>query len=325
MSDEAAATVPEAARLLRLLFRTARDVRKNALSAAALWIAIGLVWVAREGARASGIPEPYAGAAAAIGVGWTVWSFVSAALTRLAALEIGGGKEPRLAEALRFAAARFFVQLFTVPSMIVAAVVFLLPAALAGLALRIPAIGPVVSAVLFPAALLSAFAAAAAVAAFSLGSPLVSAGLSVDGLTGFDAVSRAFSYLVNAPGWFAWLRLATLAYGAAAFALRGFLALLAASGATAALALAAGVPLPAPLWPMLDAGRVVLPSPGESTVFSVALAAFYSYFAAFALSYACTARVVLYLALRRKVDGTHACVVGLIAAAKRAEALAETP
>ncbi len=311
--------------LLRLLYRAARDVRKNALAAVALWGGAAAALGLREAALSVGTSEPWATLVPALLAAWVVWSFVSAALTRLAALEIGAGEEPRLGEAIGFALRRFFVHLFTPPSMLVATAIFLAPAALLGLLARTGSAGLAIAAVLSPLALVSAVAAAATATGFVLGSSLVCAGLVSEASSGFDAVSRTASYLAGAPLVFVLLRLGLLAYGLAAFAVRCGLAALAALGASRLFALVAGLDFPAPFWPHFEAGRLVVPAPGGSLLYSIGLAIFYSYALAFALSFACTARVVAYLALRRHVDGTHPCVIARTDAPRSIAAPAKTP
>jgi hypothetical protein len=295
--------------LLRLLYPTARDIRKNALVALALAAAWGLAVAAAEAVRQAGVPEPWATWGPAIVVGWLAWSLVSSALCRLAAFEIGASEEPRLSAMLRHAASRWLSSFFTAPSMLLAAAVFLAPAAGVGALARVPVAGPVAAAVLFPIALVSAFAGAATLVAFAVGTPLVSAALAVEEATPFDAVSRAFSYLVNAPATYLGLRLAMLAFGAAAFAIRGAMALLAVWGAWSVYALASGAAVPAIFWPHLESGALVVPAPEGSPIFRFGIAAFEAYFLAFAFSWACTARVAVYLWLRRRIDGTHPCVI----------------
>ncbi|MBI1852534.1 MAG: hypothetical protein HYR85_19500 [Planctomycetes bacterium] len=299
----------ELSSLLRLLYPTARDIRKNALVAIALGIAFPLSRLARDGVVAAGIADPWATVASALVVGWIFWSFVSATLTRLAAFEVGAAEEPRLSTALRFALSRFHVNLLTAPSMLVAVALFLAPAAAVGALARVPVAGPVAAAILFPLALVSGFAAAATLVAFVVGAPLVSAALAVEEATPFDAVSRAFSYLVNAPATFVGMRLVMLAFGAVTFAIRGVMALAAAWGACRIYCYASGATIPDPFWPRVTEGALIVPAPSGSPILGFTIAAFYAYFVAFAFSWACTARVAVYLWLRRRIDGTHPCVI----------------
>jgi hypothetical protein len=142
------------------------------------------------------------------------WAFFAGVITRIAAVQLSGKDRIGLGQAVAFVSKRYLSYLLSpiVPlGMIGFAAVVL---ALLGLPTLVPFIGDLVYVILVPLGLLGGFFMAALLVGL-IGYPLMYTTLSVEGSDTFDALSRAYNYVMQAPWQYLWYcGIATL-YGAA--------------------------------------------------------------------------------------------------------------
>ena len=146
---------------------------------------------------------------------WTVvvWAFAGGVITRIAAVQLGGKDRTTLSEAVRFTAKRYLNYVISplAPLGLVAVVIFFM--ALYGLVALIPVLGDIVLYGLFwPLVLLGGFVMAIAIVGL-IGYPLMYPTVSAEGSDSFDAVSRTYNYVFQAPWSFLWYNLVALIYG----------------------------------------------------------------------------------------------------------------
>jgi hypothetical protein len=243
---------------------------------------------------------------ALLAVGWliVVWGYCGGAIARIAAIQEAQTRQPRIAEAVRFA-------LRSGPPLIVTPVYPLLGLAfcsltglLFGLLYRIPG-GPVIGGFLVFIPLLAGVVMAILVAALVAGWPMFHAALAAGADDALDALSRTYSYLNQ--------RLAHFAAGVAIAALAGF------AGLTLVDWFAGGI-LRLTRWslslsgPPSDIALLFGPeAAGSGTLASAThhfwLGAVRLLARAWSYSYFWSAAVVLYLWLRHEVDGTPTVVI----------------
>ncbi|MBW3539193.1 MAG: hypothetical protein KY476_02890 [Planctomycetes bacterium] len=146
-----------------------------------------------------------------------VWSLFGGAIARMAAVEFARDERVALWAALRFAGGRFLSYL-SAPLLPIAGVAALwLLCLVGGLLGRLPWVGEGVVGLFWFVPLAIGFVMALIVVGVALGWPLMSATISVEGTDAFDGFSRSYSYLYGRPGYFAWLVLVALVFGALAF------------------------------------------------------------------------------------------------------------
>jgi hypothetical protein len=147
---------------------------------------------------------------------WTLatWALFGGAITRLAAVQLAGKDRPGLVEAVRFVLARY-VSYFSapvVPLVFVALIVVL--SILFGFLHLIPIVGDLLDGVAWPVLLLLGFGQAVLLIGL-VGYPLMYATISAEGSDAFDALSRSYNYVFQAPWNYIWYCLVAIAYGAA--------------------------------------------------------------------------------------------------------------
>ncbi len=160
---------------------------------------------------------------------WTLltWSFFGGAITRIAAVQIARNESVGLVEALRFTSKRFFSYL-TAP-LFPLAFVFLVLIFLwiFGLLHMIPVVGDIfVDGLFWWLTLIAGLGMALALVCLPSW-PLMAATVSTEGSDSWEAVSRAYSYLINRPWQCIWYALVAIAYGAVIVFFVGFMASLA--------------------------------------------------------------------------------------------------
>ncbi len=144
-----------------------------------------------------------------------VWAFCGGVITRIAAVQLSGKDRISLSQAVQFVTKRYTAYLLSpiLPLAVIAAIVVAL--IFFGLLGLIPLIGDVVIlAVLFPLAILAGVVMAVLLVGL-VGYPLMYATLSVEGSDTFDAMSRAYNYVYQAPWRFLWYAAVAIVYGMA--------------------------------------------------------------------------------------------------------------
>jgi hypothetical protein len=156
---------------------------------------------------------------------WTlaVWSLFGGAITRMAAVEIARPPEKvGMVEALKFTCERW-VSFFTAPLVpLIFVAILTIFVILFGLLNLIPVVGEFLNGVLWPLAILLGFLMAIVLVGL-VGWPLMSATISTEGTDSWEAVSRSYSYIFQAPWYYLWYTLTAVAYGAAVVFFVGFM------------------------------------------------------------------------------------------------------
>lgn len=146
---------------------------------------------------------------------WTVatWAFFGGAISRLAVVQVARNEKIGLSEAARFVWSKkvsyFFASL--APLVFVAVITALLW--IFGLFNLIGFVGDVVDGIFWPLVLLGGLAMAVALVGL-VGWPMIHATLSAEGSDSFDALSRSYSYVYQAPWQYLWYAAVALTYGA---------------------------------------------------------------------------------------------------------------
>jgi hypothetical protein len=147
---------------------------------------------------------------------WTVvtWAIFGGAITRIAAVQIARQEKLTLGEAIRFTVRRWvsFVTAPLFPLLFVGfLVIFMI---LFGLLAMIPIFGDIfISGVLWWLMLIFGLLMAVGLVGL-IGWPLMSSTISTEGTDSWEAVSRSYSYVFQAPWHYAWSGVVALAYGA---------------------------------------------------------------------------------------------------------------
>ena len=148
---------------------------------------------------------------------WSIitWAFFGGVITRLAAVQFNGKERTTLKQAVKFVTSRYvsYVLSPTVPLAVVAVIVLLM--AVYGLVALIPIVGDIVLyGLLFPLIIIGGVAIAVILLGL-VGYPLMYCTISVEGSDTFDAISRSYNYVFQAPWSFLWYSFVSLVYGAA--------------------------------------------------------------------------------------------------------------
>jgi hypothetical protein len=144
-----------------------------------------------------------------------VWAFFGGIITRLAAVQFAGKERTTLMEATKFVMSRYVSYVLSpiVPLGIIAVIVLCM--FLYGLVALIPYVGDVLMyGLLFPLVIMGGIAMAVILLGL-VGYPLMYTTISTEGSDTFDAISRSYNYVFQAPWSFAWYSLVALVYGAA--------------------------------------------------------------------------------------------------------------
>lgn len=148
---------------------------------------------------------------------WSVvtWAFFGGVITRLAAVQFNGKERTTLVQAVKFVTSRYlsYVLSPTVPLAVVTVIVLLM--AVYGLVALIPWVGDIVLyGLLFPLIIIGGIAIAVVLLGL-VGYPLMYTTISVEGSDTFDAISRSYNYVFQAPWHYLWYWFVALVYGAA--------------------------------------------------------------------------------------------------------------
>jgi hypothetical protein len=153
-----------------------------------------------------------------------VWGFFGGAICRIAAVQIARNERITLGEAIAFTRERCisYFAAPVIPLVLVAILTFCL--IVFGWFEWIPWFGDVIVAGLFwPIVLLLGFIMTIVLVGM-IGWPLMVATISTEGSDSFDALSRSYSYVYQAPWRFVWYGLLAVAYGAVLIFFVGFMA-----------------------------------------------------------------------------------------------------
>ena len=145
---------------------------------------------------------------------WTlaVWSLFGAAICRISAVQVARNGNVGLVEAIRFALARY-VSFFTSPLLpFLGVVLIIFFCVLGSLILYIPYL-EVIAGVVWILPLLAGFVIVAALLGLALGWPLMYAAIGAEATESFDALSRAFSYVLGRPWQYLFYTLLATIYG----------------------------------------------------------------------------------------------------------------
>lgn len=149
---------------------------------------------------------------------WTIltWSFFGGAITRMASVQVARPTERvGMGEAIRFTISRYraFVASQLLPFAFLAGITVIL-LIYGFFEILIPGLGDVlIAGVGFPLVLLFGLIMAVVVAGL-VGWPLMYATISTEGSDSFDAISRSYSYVYQAPWQYLWYGFLALVYGA---------------------------------------------------------------------------------------------------------------
>lgn len=246
-------------------------------------------------------------------------ALLGGALARMTALHATTDQRISIAQAMRFARSRWAWFILTpLMPLVLAALVALVPI-LTGLVLFNVPVLEVLGGVLFIIPLLCGAGIGFLLLLLALGGHLFYPAIAVEGTDGFDAVSRAFGYVLGRPWRWLLYNLIALAYGTLTYLVVGTLVFLATWIAQRTVAMG----VLRELSPGVNRFDAMLPPPtlGELNFeadwsglsiwgkTSAAMTAFWVYLAvllmgAYAVSFYYSANTWVYLLLRRAVDGT---------------------
>lgn len=128
-----------------------------------------------------------------------IWSLVGGAITRIAALEYAKDESIRLVESLRFSSKKFWSYFWSPLVPAIGVIFFALCNVLGGLIGKLGILGNLFVGIGFPLALLSSFMIAFVGIVGIIGLCLMFPTISAEGSDAFDAMSRAYSYVLSKP------------------------------------------------------------------------------------------------------------------------------
>ena len=241
---------------------------------------------------------------------WTivVWGFFGGAICRIGVLQAAQGRRISLFKSLKFAAAHCLTLTLSPLSPFLGVALVAIFGSLFGLLYRLPeSIGPTFAGILLFMPLLGGLVIAIIVTALAVGWPLIHATVAVEAEDGFDALSRSYAYVHQRPGRYA-------AYALLAWLTGCFGLLFVQVFARVVLHLGQwSLSFTAP--PDLLAGLFgTSPSQNSSTAVSLHSAWIYGLsllVRGWVFAYFWTAAGIIYLLLRRDVDGTDLHLVAI--------------
>ncbi len=153
-----------------------------------------------------------------------IWSLVGGAITRIAALDYARDESIRLADALKFARRKFWSYFWSPLVPVIGVFFFAMCNVVGGMIGRIPVLGEVAVALGFPLALVSGFLMVFVGVIGALGLCFMFPTISVEGSDAFDAMSRAYSYVLSRPKQFLIYCTINTLYGLVCLAVIAFVA-----------------------------------------------------------------------------------------------------
>ena len=153
----------------------------------------------------------------------TIWGFFGGAICRIAAVQIARNERITLKEALAFTRERFVSYLAAPVFPMVLVSIFTLVLIVFGWVEWIPYLGDIFAGVFWPVVILLGFIMAIVLLGL-IGWPLMTATISTEGTDSFDALSRSYSYVYQAPWQYLWYNFVAVLYGAVLVFFIGFMA-----------------------------------------------------------------------------------------------------
>jgi hypothetical protein len=156
---------------------------------------------------------------------WTiaVWGYFGGAICRIAAVQVARNERITLREAILFMRDRYisYIAAPALPLLLVGFFTILLM--IFGWFIWIPFLGEVVGGVLWIIVIMLGFTMAIVLVGL-VGWPLMTATISTEGTDSFDALSRSYSYVYQAPWQYLWYNFLAVVYGAVLVFFVGFMA-----------------------------------------------------------------------------------------------------
>jgi hypothetical protein len=242
-----------------------------------------------------------------------VWSVAAGAMCRIAAVEQARDTKISLASAIAFSLQNFPAYMTAVLLPIAGIGIFWILCLIGGFLGRLPYIGPPIVGLLWGLELLFGFIMALILIGAAAGWPLMYATISAEASDGFDAFSRAYSYVFSRPWHYLWFAVVAVAYGAFVITFVYFMASLVAYLSAAGIASSLGTSGTGGL--LLGApdsvggpGLLTGSASGSLTMGSIFAGAWLQgvglLVSGFLASYFWTAITVIYLLLRQVDDAT---------------------
>ncbi|MHC4661922.1 MAG: hypothetical protein ACYS8W_09565 [Planctomycetota bacterium] len=128
-----------------------------------------------------------------------VWAFFAGAIGRIMAMRIARDETIEMKSALGFAFKRIGTHIFAILFIVIAMVFFYACCMLAGVIGRIPYIGDLILILVYILVFISILIVTMLSVGLIFGLNLISASIATDGVDTFDAISRAYSYVVSRP------------------------------------------------------------------------------------------------------------------------------
>ncbi|OHB47920.1 MAG: hypothetical protein A2099_06640 [Planctomycetes bacterium GWF2_39_10] len=153
-----------------------------------------------------------------------IWSLVGGAITRIAALDYARDESIQLVDALKFARKKFWSYFWSPLVPVIGVIFFALCNVIGGLIGRIPVLGEITVALGFPLALISGLLIVFVGVIGALGLCFMFPTISAEGSDAFDAMSRAYSYVISRPKQFILYCIINTSYGLLCLALVAFVA-----------------------------------------------------------------------------------------------------
>lgn len=153
-----------------------------------------------------------------------IWSLIAGAITRIAALDYARDESVSLLDALGFARKKLWSYFWSPVVPVIGVFFFALCNVVGGMIGRIPVLGEIAVALGFPLAILSGFLMVFIGVIGALGLCLMFPTISAEGSDAFDAMSRAYSYVISRPKQFLWYCVVNTVYGLACLAVIAFVA-----------------------------------------------------------------------------------------------------
>lgn len=151
-----------------------------------------------------------------------IWSLVGGAITRIAALDYARDESVPLADALKFTRKKFWSYFWSPLVPIIGVIFFALCNVVGGMIGRIPVLGEITVALGFPLALISGLLIVFIGVIGALGLCFMFPTISTEGSDAFDAMSRAYSYVIARPKQFILYCIINTSYGLVCLAIVAF-------------------------------------------------------------------------------------------------------
>ncbi len=156
---------------------------------------------------------------------WTlaIWGFFGGAICRIAAVQVARNERISLREAIAFTRERYASYVAAPVFPLVLLAIFTLVLMIFGWLVWIPWFGEIFAGLFWPLVILIGFTMAIVMVGL-VGWPLMIATVSTEGTDSFDALSRSYSYIYQAPWQYLWYNFLAVVYGAVLIFFIGFMA-----------------------------------------------------------------------------------------------------